>query len=684
MAAISASPNPVGVYSKTVGATTTLTWDTQLAGIRPNGKVFVSVNNGPETEVPGQAAQGAPTGTISFSVTIPNTYTFVLRRVATQEELARVVVTTYDLRNEMIAGFAAPFIPALRPQMITSVSVKPGVDTVRISFNTVRPTIPLTTLMDASGTKIDVRFPLFGGLRTSHEAIFGVEVPLAQEAKHIFRIVAAGPTGNKSSPKEAVVTGEFMTGRRNVEIFFDTVDVKSDGDPWPSGSGEFSFAFGAGDAESALPMGEPWPEYGPDDISDDDPPVSLNKQISILHGPRRLWVQVVGAENDSTLWPWDWGIGLGRRPTFTGPGTSYAANAAAEQTSVTTVFDIGSEPEAGTMDFEMATGDHPVSYVVSGRLAVDIALGAVIAPKMLKSSGPLGIAATLEDVGTVAHVAARGAGNRAESFVLGPDGALHHRTISPEARRDASDWNRIDLPGKGAVSVVASSSQVLELVFRDSGGAVSWRSFDAHKPKKEKWRRLGGSFRYVAPAVEHARGRERALLLFGVEEDGSLHIRDVRAGEDWARIGDQTVSAIAPLSIENLGASLFAVGADGALLHFTRERGRWRSQAIAPASHRLPPLLLTAAVFERANSKGRGRIGQDVVIGALDEDHAVRVLRWSDYPAGAPEGRWEELGLLQDCAMAGSGRAGTKGKAPRKTRALKRGVKPPSKAAASR
>ena len=661
MATITASPNPVGIYSASVGKNVTIQWNTET---RVNGKVAVLVNGTPK---PPDLGGQTPTGSSTYNVTIPNTYTFILRRADTNAELARVVVTTYDLRSEMIAGFAAPFVPALRPQMISNVSVKPGVDTVRISFDTVRPTIPLTTLMDASGTKIDARFPLFGGLRTSHEAVFGLEVPLALEAKHTFRIVAAGPTLNKNSPNEAVFNGEFVSGSRKIDIFFDTVDVRNDGDPWPSGSGEFGFRFGAGDAETALPMGEPWPDYGPDDISDDDAPVGLNKQITLSQGPRQLWVQVVGIEDDRTMWPWDWGIGLGTRPTFRGPGSKYVGTAAVEQTSVTSIVDIGSDPDAWTMSFEMATGDHPVSYVVNCRLAVEMAAGAVIAPKMFKSRPPLRIVGTLEDAGSVAHIAARGADMKAEALALGADGALYHRTISAEASRDGSDWARIELPGEGTVSVSASAPDALDLVFRHADGSVSHRGFNPHRPTSQKWRRLGGNFSQVVPVAELPKGKERALLLFGVEEDGSLHVRDANAGADWDRIGDQNVSVIAPVSAGSEAASLFAISKDGKLLHFSRERGRWRSQAVASAPRRVPTHLLTAAAFERTDEKGK-RSGQDIVVGALGDDYTVQILRWPDYPRGTPEDRWEELGPLQDLATGGRQRTATKSKAPAKRR----------------
>jgi hypothetical protein len=67
--------------------------------------------------------------------------------------------------------------------------------------------------------------------------------------------------------------------------------------------------------------------------------------------------------------------------------------------------------------------------------------------------------------------------------------------------------------------------------------------------------------------------------------------------------------------------------------------------------------LLTAAFSDREGGKG-GRRGQaGLVIAAMGEDHHVRMLRWPDFPAGAPKERWEELGPLQELlAPAGESR----------------------------
>jgi hypothetical protein len=648
MATITASLNPVGIWSPSVGATTTISWDTEAAF---TGKVYVSVNGAAETQLPGQAAAGARTGSLPLKVNIPNSYRVALRRVDNNVERANVLVTTYDLRTQVIDGFLKATPAQLRPQAITHVTVKPGVDTVRVSFRTIRPTIPLTTIFDATGTKVDARFPLFGGMRTRHEAVFGVERPLAQETKHAIRIVAAGPTGNKNSPKEAVVNREFITGVRRTEIFFDSVNVHDDGDP--GGAGEFMFDFGAGDADTGFSMGEPWPTFGWTDISQYDPPVNLKQKITIPQGPARLWVQAVASEDDRTIWTG--GIGLGRRPTFTEPGHTYKAVAAMEQASATEVLDIGHTPGQRETSFELRTGDYPVDFVMSCRLAVDVKLGANIRSFRLQT--PLAETATvLSEAGSIAGLVAQGASERTEVVALGADGALHHRSVAREvpAQRDDGDWTRIELPGSGKISVVASGPDMLDLVFLDQDGRVSHRSYNPRKPGNAKWRPLGGKFREIVAASNPSRKAEGAVV-FGVAEDGGLHVREVNGrGQDWQRLGDQALRAIIPVSIPRLGVALFAAGDDRTLHYFVKRDRRWISRTSSiPIPGRVPTQLLTAAFLDQEGGKSRQRGQAGLVIGAMSEDHHVRILRWPDFPGGSPKKGWEELGPLQELLAPG-------------------------------
>ena len=107
MAYITASPNPVGVYSATYGAYASLVWDVQDG---PNevraSEVLVSINGGPSQPVQGPGFFGR----LVYPVAWPNTYEFILRYADTKSELTRVEVQTFDLRTQLATelGEASP------------------------------------------------------------------------------------------------------------------------------------------------------------------------------------------------------------------------------------------------------------------------------------------------------------------------------------------------------------------------------------------------------------------------------------------------------------------------------------------------------------------------------------------------------------------------------------------------
>jgi hypothetical protein len=653
MATITASPDAVGFYATGGQASTIVDWNT---GASFPGIVFVAIGGLIEKKLAGQQAAGARRGSLPLRVTYPNFYYLSLKRADNLIEIAHTVVTTFDLRQQLAEDFAAAYLPQLRPQMITHLVVKPGVDTVRISFRTTRPTIPTTELRDDNGKWVDGRLPLFGGLQTVHEAKFGIEKPLALDTKHTFKIEAFGATGKKNSPNKAVVTGEFMTGTRTVDVMFETLNVHDDGDPGPRGKGEFMFSFGAGEAETGALMGEPafWPDTGKVDISDDDPPADLDKKISLASAPGRLWLQVIGKEHDRTIMPWETGLGLGIRPVFEGSGSSYHGLEAAQQADVTTILNLGSTPGRRMIPFEMKTDDFPVDFVVTGHVAVNAFVGSTISPKIVKSVPFNRSSAYLTEPGGASRLAVAGISERSELVALGADGALYHRSLAPElpAQSDGGGWTRIELPGRGTPVVVLSVPGMLDVIDLNDDGSVIHCGYDLQKSKGGKWRRLGGRFREIHPAVSIGKARAAGsnVTLFGVADDGGVHVRDAYSeDQSWDRLGDQPVRAIAPVCATGAGTSLFAVGDDGTLVHYSQRNGRWRAEAIGGrVPGEIPTQLLTAVVIDQVEGEDLKSMRRDLVIGAMSEDHRVRILRWPAYPTGAPEKRWKELGSVQD------------------------------------
>ena len=317
MASISVSPNPVGVYTAAGMGITTITYD-----FRPELKLgggTLHVSDGVMQE---DIVLNLPFGAIDYTkIEHGKTYIFTLR--SGSFDLASTMVTTFDLRQQMAGGFSQSYVAPARPQMITNLVVKPGIDTVRISFRTTLPTIPTTEIRDHNGTFVDGRMPLFGGLRVRHEVEFGLEAPLALNQKHTFKIEAYGPTKNPSSPNKAVVTGEFITGTRNVDVMYEKLDVHDDSDF--GGSGECSFMFAVGDVETGAQLG-PHSFMSRRDISDKDPPIDLGIKLSLTDVHRLLWLEVIGSEDDGE--PWGGIQGRGMRPEFTGVGGTYSDDGA--------------------------------------------------------------------------------------------------------------------------------------------------------------------------------------------------------------------------------------------------------------------------------------------------------------------------------------------------------------------
>ena len=384
-ASITAGPNPVGFWSPSDTGTTTISWNTDAG----NGVVTLSIDGGAETtfDDPGKNKNTKSLSTVKLG----HTYVLTLRLKSNNKFLDAVTVTTEDLEQWLVdhtvdwgtreLGMSPP------AQVITDLTVVPGVDTVRISFRTAQPTIPSVTVQTEDGTQVAGWLPLLGGMRTQHECLLGQNSPLAQETLHRSRIVANGTTF-LGKPHESVVTGSFVTGSRKVTLFFDRINVRKDGDTGLKGAGEFTFVFQAGDADLGKPAVAQFQElWGEGDVSDDDPPIDVNRMITIPHAPRRIWAQVVGDESDFSS---PWGSGARAVPWFDGEGTWPEESSRLDRAWVAKVFQLDElwiariDDVLGYTPFELATGDFGVAFTVYGRLQVDARSGTTLSVRKVK------------------------------------------------------------------------------------------------------------------------------------------------------------------------------------------------------------------------------------------------------------------------------------------------------------
>ncbi len=641
MATINATPNPVGVYPPSVKGLTSITWDTAPAPTR--AKLFRSVNGSPPQELPNQGAGAVSRVTpIDEELTFPNTYTYILRSVPSvinpnPVDLASLVVDTYDIRQDLAESFSASYPQQIRPQSISNLSVRPGIDVVLVTFRTAKPTIPLVELRDDSGTKIDARFGLFGGLRTEHEAFFGDAEPLALETKHSIRIVAAG------GAKEVEATAEFITGSRKAEIVFEEVDIFDDSDPGLRGEGEFHFVFGAGNAKTGESLGEPWPDFGWIGLDPDDDHVPIDRRITIPRAPRLLWVQTMAYESDGSAWPTEWWPSFRSVPDFLQPGTLFEYAEDHQEISVTEFVDIDHDVGAASTPFELSTGTFSINFVMKGHVSVESKFGQTLGTKSGKKRPRPKAVGQVSEAGMTAFVTPTGKVEDAQMFAFGPDNSLYHRAAQrPPTGLEVDWWTRVELPAEGRPAVVASAPGTIEMILHRDDGAVM-HSRKSGK-KQGAWRSLGDDFAQLLVAALPQKGGVAEAVLFGVTKEGTLLVRGTdREGPDWQRVSEGT-AAIAVAEVP-AGPVLLSIGVDR-LLRFHTKAARWRGKALdlaVPGKDRLTALAV-ASVDRAASDKG----SSELLIGVMSDQDRVRILRWPGFPGATPDARWEEAGSLQD------------------------------------
>ena len=647
MAILTATPNPIGVYGSGSGSAS-VHWDMEQPS---RGIVYFSIDGADEEKLGGPQDQGSRVGDLPLTLNLGQSCRLSLKDPGdTSVELKSLVVTTYDLRLELAEGFAQAYLPQLRPQLITNLVVRPGVDTVFLSFRTTRPTIPTIGLFDASGAYVDGRMGLFGGLQTRHSAEFGLDRPLALGTTHRMVIDAFGPSGNASSPNKVTKTVDFVSGTRSADVSFESVNVHDDGDEGIKGAGEFCFSFAVGDRATRARIGDHawWPARGVALISHDDPPRDVGVTLPIPSAPRVIWAQVIATDDDTGTLPGQDDVAFFLRPEFEGEGTWFYSRFAADHASITVSFDLGTESGRFAIPFDMATGDFSLDYVMSGHIFVRANAGAVIST-LIGKGRPIRRSSFLTEPGDVVSLSADGTSRSGRHLVaLGADGAAHYLPLEPELRARQEALARFELPCAGTVSVSASPDGSLDLLCLDPEGGVRHSRPDLKKGKAP-WRRLGGRLREVRSLGVSGKAADATLSLAGIGRDDGLQVADVKDGRaSWVTLVEGPVRAISTVSIPKMPDAILALGDDGAITHVERRRGGWRTQR-HPAHWpgEAPPQALSTAMTEEVDAKSRST-ARTLIIAAMSEDMSVRLLRWPDYPSGVPAQRWENVGSVQD------------------------------------
>jgi len=637
MPSITASPLDVSIEVGFSKGVTKITWST---GDNSKGKVFVSVGGKPgETQVDG-GPTGATNGVKDQEINLGETRIFRLRQANPPgAELVSVTVKSVRAGSSDLGATSTRIAQAGFFQEIFALKVSPSLDYVDFSFRTSQPTVPLITLTTGAqtappGTFVTSAFPLFKGDQTLHEVRVGNPpgFRLDQDTSYFFTIVAHA----QGNLPPAELTGSFITGTQNVEVIFERIEVVRDGDP--TSKGDFTFTFGAGDADTKEELGLPWPPDVQRDLGDGQT-AYVNQVIRILHAPRRIWVGVVGTDDDSHVFsPL---CTLGNRPSPYGPSTGHAEQEACEQSWVWREFDtfVNGELKTGEQDIDFSpalqTGYFGVAFIVYGRLTVDVLAGTTL--KMLMPKGMPGAVGYAVGPGRLATVAA--SPGRADMVSLGPDGAVYYKTESADTRpASRNQWTRLGGQFTGPLTAVSSGPDRASLFALGPRGQVFYKSHRDGDPPEAEWENLGGEFAGPVAAVRGAKGQ---IELFAVAPNGTVFYRTVKkegspSGE-WENLGGKVSGLLAPVYTPRTGLSLFALGRDGMVLHKSRSGKEWRPGA---------------AKWDSLGGKFRGWITATytnegtMVLAVFAENRTVYVQRWENYPEELSSKRWDKAGTI--------------------------------------
>ena len=528
-------------------------------------------------------------------------------------------------------------------QYIFNLKIVPGVNSVKVSFETLQPTIPVITCTASDGS-VAFAFPLFGGMRTKHVGILGEHKPLQQDTPHTLKIVAAG-TNRHGQRIEKQVTTNFRTGSREATVMFDTIKVRNDSDT--SSNGELRLFFSVGDLESGTIIGQPlvWPYL---DISDRDQPFDMNLSTVIPRAPRRLWVSVNAFDDDNNpLFPsFDQFTEeyLQAFTSFKGEGSTGGSNSSYDWANITRVFDIDSIGAFASSDqtfrIDLPTGNFALAYTITGRIRVTT----VVPPEHELRLAPYGEFTGPLDLGLVGKpkmtMQRSGGDQRRYGYYvgLGAEGSIYYKPVTFAPTVSEGEWTRV--PGEPHTPVKAFTGRDgrLNLFAYDGDGGVLYNKPGA-TGEETPWTTLGGRVSGVLAVTEGPAGEAD---VFGLGEGGVVyHTRIGANGEpaqDWQRIGEGVSGSLSAFSFADGTVALFALGRDGEILHKQRRRDQWNPGRLE---------------WHSLGRKGGERLfvvqpakENVVVIGALAEDESLRYLEWPEYPEGDPARRWHEVGTI--------------------------------------
>jgi hypothetical protein len=449
-------------------------------------------------------------------------------------------------------------------QQIREVTVRPGVNTVKISFNTAWATVPMVEVRSERlhpqvPPKVHVVFPVFLGLREHHR----VEIEdLMSKTRYWFTVRAGGGPG--SGIGVATATGEFYTGSRSARVVFEKLIILQGSD------NEMVFKFGVYESKHNTLISEPMRlparggrlHSGPTTIHNPFPTLTLPA------APPRVSLYVLGHE-----WDDDWEINMGLAPVGEPSVPTTAPTQVGIQASDDSIFgddfavrQLGESPgPPQRQEFALSALDARFAYQLLG--FIESTVKPYPLPLMpLKSVNLTYRTGVSRIVGQITAVP--GKGGKAHMFTLGPDGGAYQQmAAAPQVSARNGSWRRIGEGLAGPLTVIADKDGGIDLFARATDGSVlHGRLMEASdEVAPAVWERFDGEVRGEVVSVRDARS---AMHLFALDREGAVRHLPLGDGHDrrarrWEMLGGR------------FSGSLFAVaGHDEAVHVFVCEPNR--------------------------------------------------------------------------------------------------------------
>jgi hypothetical protein len=507
-------------------------------------------------------------------------------------------------------------------QTIRILDVIPYADHVLLRWRTTKPDACWVLL--ESPPRIE---PTSDG--TLHEAGF---IGLKHNTHYRFKISTR--TG------EAKYEGHFWTGKRSATISFDSVHVRTDGDPGIKGAGEFHFEFGVGDVETRQKLA-PWGSWGKGDI-DAGSAIQVNHSVNLTRAPRELWLAATAIEYDD----WEPGPFFAKYDAYPGPPESHIKDEGSGASAyVTRIFDLDAlvadhvasmSPSASMLSVDipvvLSTPSWAIAYDVHGRILLTVTRG--------WWTSDVAVQLIAEHAKTLRHSsknikwsAAVGGAKGLARFVVTADGDVHMKgALSSRRPFDVALNGRRVRDGLVATAV----DDYIHLLAIDDRGTLISTIVDPWTAPDGRWRELGLADVEMVTAAPAPGAVDVVAIAAG---DAIVYGRMTLDGEQtgWDGIGEGADQLLA-LSHPVFGLTVVA-SRRGTDIRIARRDsdGRWMEWRSLGT---LPPSTI-AAHWEDDDT---------LILTAVDDDRQIRLLTWNDYPAPDGVQDWVVVGHLADVA----------------------------------